>query len=114
MNTVVSIVELEVEAFLLLLAATVVIKALTGDINLAGLFCGRITARPKGEDRYFSPERVQLMVFTLMAGAYYRSVVANNPKPGTMPPVPESWPAMVGGSNLIYLAGKAYSRWLGK
>jgi hypothetical protein len=77
------------------------------------LLCGKITGRPKGKDQYFSPERVQLLVFTLGAGLYYLTLVLNNPNPGTFPPLPQSWPAVLGGSNAIYLGGRVYARWFG-
>jgi len=71
---------------------------------------GQIKGRKKDDTLYFSPERVQLLLFTLGAASYYLTQVLNNPNPGTFPPLPDSWPAVVGGSNAIYLGGKAYSR----
>lgn len=107
------LVKWEIQLFIFVLAGLIAIKLLTGGINTSGLLYGRIAARRRGRDHYFSPERVQLLLFTLGAGFYYLTLVLNNPDPNTFPPVPESWPALLGGSNAIYLGGKAYARWLG-
>ena len=110
------IIKWEIEIFLFALAALVAIKLLTGEINTRGLLWGRISGRPKknNQDQYFSPERVQLLLFTIGAGFYYLEMVLNNPNPSTLPDVPQTWPITLGGSNAIYLAGKAYARWAGK
>ena len=110
------IIKWEIQAFIFALIALIAIKLLTGEINTNGLLHGRITGRPQedNQDQYFSPERVQLLFFTIGAGFYYLQLVLNNPNPGTLPDVPQTWPAAIGGSNAIYLAGKAYARWLGK
>ena len=108
------VIRWEIQVFLLALAGLIAIKLLGGEINTSGLFYGRITGRKRGQDQYFSPERVQLLLFTLGAGLYYLTLVLNNPNPGTFPDIPQTWPAMVGGSNAIFLGGKAYARWLAK
>lgn len=112
----------EVKIFLLALFAMVGMQLLTGCISTTNLLYGRKndTGDPiKGSTRqllkkedtlYFSPERVQLLLFTLGAAFYYLTQVLQNPNPGTFPPLPDSWPALVGGSNALYLGGKAYSR----
>lgn len=102
----------EVEIFLLALAGIIAVKLLNGEINTKGLFHGRISKRARNQDQYFSPERVQLMLVTLGAAFYYLSLVLNNPKPGTFPDLPQSWPTALGGSNAVYLGGKALARWL--
>ncbi len=119
----------EVQLFLLTLFGIVATQLLTGQISTKNLLYGRkndtgdpivgadgLTRGRKKEDTlYFSPERVQLLLFTLGAASYYLTQVLTNPHPGTFPPLPDSWPAVVGGSNAIYLGGKAYSRlWNGK
>jgi len=111
MPELVQLVKWEVEAFLVLLAAIVAFQLLTGRIKTSGLFRGQISGRPVGQNQYFSPERVQLLIFTLGAAIYYLSQVINNPNPGTFPEVPASWPAILGGSQAIYLGGKSYARW---
>jgi len=104
----------EIAIFLLVLAGLVAIKILTGEINTSGLLFGRISARKKGQDQYFSPERVQLLLFSVGAGFYYLTLVLNNSNPGTFPDIAQTWPGLLGGSNAIYLGGKAYARWLAK
>src|SRR5437870_8347718 len=88
----------ELMLFLFGFAGAVGVQLLSGDINVKGLLYGRISGRKPGEDQYFSPERLQLLVFTLGAALYYLSQVANNPHPGTLPAVPDSWLAVLGGS----------------
>jgi hypothetical protein len=87
------------------------VQMLTGRINAAGLFRGQISGRPIGQNEYFSPERVQLFISTLAAASYYLSQVLANANPGTFPPIPATWPALIGGSNAIYLGGRVYARW---
>jgi hypothetical protein len=104
----------EIELFILALVGLIVMKLLSGDINTYGLLYGRISARKRGQDQYFSPERVQLLLFTLGAGFYYLTLVLDNPHHGTLPDIPQAWPGLLGGSNALYLSGKAYARWLAK
>jgi hypothetical protein len=118
------IVGWEVQLFLLALFGIVAMQLLSGQISTRHLLYGRkndtgkpilgsdgqMLGRKKDDSLYFSPERVQLLVFTLGAAFWYLAQVLNNPHPGTFPPLPTSWPAVVGGSNAIYLGRKAYSR----
>jgi len=121
--TLVQIVGWEIKGFLIALAAMVAGQLLTGEINTRNLLHGRIndTGKPirdsngvikrkPSDTSYFSPERVQLLLLTLGAAFYYLTQVLNNPRPGTLPPVPNSWTETLAGSNLIYLRGKAISR----
>ena len=110
MSELVQIIKYEVVIFLAALAALVAIQLLTGQINTAGLLCGRISGKPRGQAQYFSPGRVQLLVFTLGTAFYYLLKVLENPGNG-FPPIPATWPAVHGGSNVIYLLGKTYARW---
>ena len=107
-----TLIRWEIELFLLALAVIVAIKLLTGEMNTAGLLYGRISGRPRNQNQYFSPERVQMLLFTLAAAFYYLTLVLNNPKPGTFPDIPQSWPAALGGSNAVYIGGRAWARWL--
>ena len=119
------IIAWEVQLFLLALFGIVVMRLVTGQISTKNLLYGRMNdtgdpivgadglthgMKKKEDTLYFSPERVQLLLFTLGAAFYYLTQVLNNPNPGTFPPLPQSWPAVIGGSNAIYLGGKAYSR----
>ena len=112
MQLLAELIKWEIQIFILGLAGLIAVKLLIGEINTLGLLYGRISRRKRGQDQYFSPERVQLLVFTIGAGFYYLTLVLNNPTPGTFPPIPDSWPAVMGGSNAIYLGGKAYARWI--
>jgi len=112
MPLLVELTKWEIGIFVLALGASIGIKLLTGEINTKGLLFGRITGRPTGQDEYFSPERLQLLIATLGAAFYYLTLVLTNPNPGTFPEVPQTWPAILGGSNALYLGGKAYARWL--
>jgi hypothetical protein len=94
--------------FLTTLASVVGFKILFGTIPVQGLLTGE---RKDGEE-YFSLGRTQLLVFTLVIAAnYVRQVVANAPLI-SLPDVPASTLAWLGGSQLFYLAGKARALWL--
>jgi hypothetical protein len=108
------LIKLEIQLFILALAGLIMVKLLTGEINTCDLLYGRISSRRRGQDQYFSPERLQLLLCTLGAGLYYLTLVLNNPHPGSLPDIPKTWPGLLGGSNAVYLGGKAYSRWLAK
>ena len=114
MPLLVQFIKWEIQIFLFALAALMAVKLLSGEMNTRGLLHGQITRRKKIQDRYFSPERAQLLIFTIGAAFYYLTLVLNNPHPGTFPEIPQSWPQLLGGSNAIYLGGKAYARWLAK
>jgi hypothetical protein len=101
----------EVLVFLGALGAVVTIQLLTGHINTDGLFRAEGTG---GKDGEFSPARVQLLISTFGAAFYYLSQVFANSTPGSFPPIPDTWPVLLGGSNLLYLGGKAYRRWFGQ
>lgn len=125
MHGIVKIVTWEISGFLLALFGIVAGQLLGGQISTKNLLYGRksdagqpILApdgrktgfKKKENTLYFSPERVQLLLFTLGAGFYYLSQVLNNPTPGRLPDVPTSWTAAIGGSNAIYLGGKTVAR----
>lgn len=88
--------------------AIVFFKLLTGGIKLQGLFYGT------GGDgtAYFSPGRVQLLVFTLSAALQYLTQVIVNPS--AFPPLPDALVAALAGSQAFYLGGKAYAMWAPK
>ena len=101
---VILLVKWEVLIFLGGLAAIIAYRLLTGQINTSGLFYGT----KKGGAKYFSPERVQLMVFTLGTAMLYLSSVTQNRTSGVLPDVPTQTLVLLGGSHAIYLGGKAY------
>jgi hypothetical protein len=97
-------VKLEVLAFLGALVAIVAYRLLTGQINTNYLLYGT----KKDGTKYFSPERLQLLVFTLGTAMFYLSTVLENRSSGVLPDVPNETLVLLGGSHAIYLAGKAY------
>lgn len=104
-------VELEVVLFLGGLAAIIAYRLLNGGINTQYLLYGK----QKDGTRYFSPERVQLLVFTLLTAIMYLLKVANSVKTGTppeqleLPDIPKETLALLAGSHAIFLGGKAYN-----
>jgi hypothetical protein len=122
MPSVIQLVVWEIQGFIVTLAAIIAGQLFTGQINTRNLLYGRKSnaGQPifdadgnkiglrKENSLYFSPERVQLLLFTVSAGLYYLTQVMN--KPGTLPDVPSSWTTAMGGSNAIYLGGKALAR----
>ena len=91
--------------FLVLLAGTVFGQILTGQINTRYLFYGM---RQDGS-RYFSPERVQLALFTIWTAGSYLIAVITNPHRDALPDVPSQTLYLLGGSHMLYLGGKAYN-----
>ena len=97
-------VKLEVYVFLCALAAIIAYRLLTGQINTNYLLWGT----QKDGTKYFSPERVQLLLFTLGTAMFYLNNVLQNRTSGVLPDVSNQNLVMLGGSHAIYLVGKAY------
>ena len=57
----------------------------------------------------FSPERLQLLVFTLAGAGYYVQLAAEQENTLEMPPVPDELLILVGASHSLYLGGKTFS-----
>ncbi len=124
MPSIAKIVTWEVIAFLLALFGMIAGQLFGGQISTRKLLYGRkndtgepvynidgsLKYRKRQDTPYFSPERVQLLMFTLGAAFYYLTQVMNNAHPGTLPPVPSSWTKTLGGSNALYLGSKALTR----
>jgi hypothetical protein len=91
--------------FLLSLFAIISFRLLTGAINVHGVLR---TKSPSGDDS-ISPARVQLLIFTLAAAGTYLGWALEARGTGIMPKVPESWLVTLGGSQLVYLASKAFA-----
>jgi hypothetical protein len=104
-------VRLDVIVFLGGLAAIIAYRLLTGGINTKYL----LYSKGKGGKRSLSPERVQLLLFTLGTAMAYLLEVTNQierTKPGealSLPDIPVKTLALLAGSHGIYLGGKAYS-----
>jgi hypothetical protein len=98
----------EVLVFLMALFASIALQLFTGQINTRGLLLGQ-----KGDgSQYLSPERVQLLLFTLGAAFQFLSSVLRDPS--KFPVVPESWIYLLCGSHVVYLGGKVGAAFWGK
>jgi hypothetical protein len=91
------------KAILAAFAAVVFIQLLTGGISTGFLLHGT----QKDGRRYFSPGRVQLLVVTVFVAFGYLMSVAKNPNRTSLPDVDESVLALLFGSHVVYLSGKA-------
>ena len=97
---VTSILDFEGRWFLLLLSVILIYRMLTRRINLRGLFLR------KDGSKSVSPERVQLLLATMVISANYLSLVAHA-SGNRMPDVSPQWLYLMGGSSGIYVVGKA-------
>ena len=79
-------------------AALIAMRLLTGLINIQYLLWGR---RADGS-RYFSAERVQLLVATIAIALQYLLSATHTPS-GKMPKIPNGAVELLGASNAIYL-----------
>jgi hypothetical protein len=86
----------------------IVWKLLTGGMRLDGLFQGD---HRDGSTR-FSPGRVQLLIFTIMIAVQYLIQVIQHPN--VFPQIPQAWLAVLGGSQTVYLGGKARAMLFGE
>ncbi|MCU1264843.1 MAG: hypothetical protein JWM21_1161 [Acidobacteria bacterium] len=100
----------EVVLFLGGFAAIIFYRMLTGSINTHYLLYGT----NKDGTKYFSPERVQLLLFTLWTAVSYVMQIGETREAGVLPDIPIKTLALLGGSQAIYLGGKAYSMLLKK
>lgn len=117
MNLLPTVVSWVVGVFLIFLFVLVFYRLLTGRINTSGLLYGQ-----KADGTfYFSPERVQLMIFTVWIGLFYlldvyetRVLHPTEQTQHTLPEVSRSTLALLGASHAIYIAGKIYSMLISK
>ena len=96
-----SLIRLELLGFLCALCFIVAFKILTRRINVAGLFSR------KGGSGSTSPERIQLLMATIVMSAKYVTSVAQSKSSGALPDVDAQWLYVFGGSSAIYASGKA-------
>lgn len=103
--------------FLAGLATMILIRLLRRQINTRNLFYGRMSDGTP----YLSPERVQLMIFTVWIGLFYlletfetRVVNVTKETAHTLPDVETQTLAMLGGSQTVYLLGKAIAMLIAK
>lgn len=97
-------VKFEVFLFLVGLAAIIAYRLLTGQINTQYLLYGT----KRDGTKYYSPERLQLLLFTLGTAMFYLNSVLQDRHSGVLPDVSTQTLALLGGSHAIYLGGKAY------
>ena len=88
---------------------TFVYKMLIGTISLDGLS----HRSQQGGSGILSVGRTQLVVLTLVSAAIYVRQVVTSSDWSTLPPAPEAMVAIMGGSQLFYLTGKARALILG-
>ena len=112
MHLLITIVSCIVGLLLGGLVVLVLYRMLTGAINMHNLLYGRT----RDGTIYLSPERVQLLIFTLWVALLYLLDTFEtrflNPTPGTAHTLPEvntQTLTLLGGSQTVYLLGKAYS-----
>ena len=96
-------------SYIAALAVIVIVKLLTRRINTHALLYGR-TAEGK---LYFSPERVQLLLFTLWTALTFFMQAVQNRRSGKLPDIPDMTLGLLAGSHMVYLGGKgmAMIRW---
>ena len=94
-----TVLRYEVLFALIVLAAIIAYRLLTGRINTRGLL------RNKVRGRAISPGRLQLFVVTLLILIFYVMEVLATKK---FPNMPQEFVLALGGSNLVYLGGKFY------
>ena len=102
MEQLIPFIRLEVWLTLGGLALVVAYKMLTGPINMRGLLDDKVSGA-------LSPGRVQLLVFTVVGAGYYLLLAIERAPSGKLPDIPEEVLLLVGGSQLVYLGGKARS-----
>ena len=93
----------EVSGLLAGFAGIIFWKILTGAMSLDYL----LQADDASGGTSFSPGRAQLLMFTIIVAMQYLLQAINNPT--KFPDVPEVWVAALGGSQAVYLIGKAQS-----
>ena len=82
-------------------AAVILWKLLTGGIRLEGLL------QAGNGDSGFSPGRAQLLAITIFTSMYY--LIQTVHEPSRIPQIPSGLVTALGGSQAIYLSGKAWS-----
>jgi hypothetical protein len=117
MQSLITVVSWLVGLFLAALAAMILIRLLSGQINTRNLLYGRMSDGTP----YLSPERVQLMIFTVWIGLFYlletfetRVVNVTKETAHTLPDIETKTLAMLGGSQTVYLLGKAIAMLIAK
>ena len=95
-------------ALILGFAAVVLLQMVMGRIRLDGL----LETKDAGGRRSFSPARLQLLIFTVVVAGQYLHAVYVNPSQDSLPPLPPGVIAALGGSQAVYLGGKAFTAFI--
>ena len=104
MTSIAIVVPLIVLGFLAALASVVGMQILNGTISTRFLLYGTKADGTK----YFSPERVQLLLFTIWTAlSYLLSVMKNLGSSSTLPDISNQTLYLLSGSHAVYLGGKA-------
>ncbi len=111
MNLLIQLARWEGLFFIFGLAGIVVVQLLTGSINTRYLLCGNQPGSTRKGGK-FSPQRLQLLVLTVGAAMFYLSQLLEIHS-AHFPDIDQNLVALLGGSNAIYVGGKAYNRWFG-
>lgn len=83
---------------------TIALKVLSGSIRTAGM----MATVPNGQT---DPERVLLMVATILGGgAYFAYGLREGIPTDTLPPIPEEFLTAMAGGNILYLSGKIFRK----
>lgn len=94
---------LEGVAFVYALASVLAYKLLTSRINTKGLFLD------KSGSGAVRPERVQLMISTIVIAGKYLADMFSTSNP-TLPQIGSGWLYLFGGSTGLYVARKLYEK----
>jgi len=102
------IIELFFVAWMVVLFSVVVMKLLRGDINTIGLLC-----TPNGSSSDIDPERLVLVISTMIAAIYYimltMEITCFPGVPGCgLPDIPDELLMVLGGSHSAFLTGKFF------
>lgn len=97
------ILHIEVMGFVYALGFVVIYGLLTSRINVKGLFLD------KSGSRAVRPERIQLLIATIVTAGKYLSDVFGSTG-SALPHIDPTWLYLVSGSNGIYIARKAYEK----
>lgn len=104
MQTLVTVLGIEIAVFLTLLMVLLAFQMLTGRINTTGIVAD--------ESGNYSPGRVQWLTVVVLSALYYLVQLLGLP-PGAheLPEIPPALVLLMGGSSLVYLGGKARPYW---
>lgn len=89
-------------------AAVILLQIAMGRISLEGL----LDSKDDSGRTSFSAARLQLLIFTVVVAARYLHAVLVNPSQGSLPSLPPSVIAALGGSHAVYLGGKAFTSFI--